>query len=289
MLTHLYKELNTPLDPIPTQLEAKLSKLEDIRAVIFDIYGTLVVSGTGDISIAQTIDKESELRALVEGMGYRIDPSLRLTDRFYELIREDHNQSKANGANYPEVDILEIWAQFFENLQIEGHIESPPTDPAIQEMAVRFECVVNPVWPMPELEALLETLRAANYALGIVSNAQFYTPLMLEGFTEKRLIQLGFQENLSVWSFKERLGKPSVELFEKLNRGLANQGIQPHQTVYVGNDMLNDIWTADQAGLKTALFAGDERSLRLRKNDERCKDLIPDLILTKLSQLADLL
>jgi putative hydrolase of the HAD superfamily len=55
----------------------------------------------------------------------------------------------------------------------------------------------------------------------------------------------------------------------------------------VGNDKLNDIWPATQLGLKTALFAGDQRSLRLRENDVRCSGLEPDLVITRLSQLSD--
>lgn len=41
-------------------------------------------------------------------------------------------------------------------------------------------------------------------------------------------------------------------------------GIESSQTLYVGNDMLNDIYPAQQLGLKTAFFAGDQRSLRKR-------------------------
>ena len=36
---------------------------------------------------------------------------------------------------------------------------------------------------------------------------------------------------------------------------------------------------------KTALFAGDERSLRLRENDSRCKDLSADVVITDLIQV----
>jgi putative hydrolase of the HAD superfamily len=54
----------------------------------------------------------------------------------------------------------------------------------------------------------------------------------------------------------------------------------------VGNDMLKDIWPAARLGCKTALFAGDRRSLRLREDDERCRELEPDLVVDDLSQLA---
>jgi putative hydrolase of the HAD superfamily len=60
------------------------------------------------------------------------------------------------------------------------------------------------------------------------------------------------------------------------------------ETLYVGNDMLNDVWTASQCGLKTALFAGDKRSLRLREDDARCAALQPDVIVTSLSQILDI-
>ena len=49
--------------------------------------------------------------------------------------------------------------------------------------------------------------------------------------------------------------------------------------------MRNDILPAACAGFKTALFAGDRRSLRLRASDARCAKLSPDLIVTDLRQL----
>ena len=44
-------------------------------------------------------------------------------------------------------------------------------------------------------------------------------------------------------------------------------------------------WARARAGLRTALFAGDARSLRLRRDDPRCAAVCPDLVLTGLSQL----
>ena len=257
--------------------------------MVFDIYGTLVVSGTGDISIAQAIDKEQELRGLLHELVPLQNSSVKLTEIFYKLIQEDHALSKAKGASYPEVDILEIWARFFQRVKSHGYAGPILQDEALKAFAIRFECAVNPVWPMPGLEAALRETAEGGFKLGIVSNAQFYTPIMVEGFTHQTLEQLGFAEDLSVWSYRERLGKPSVELFEKLGSALNARGLSPDQALYVGNDMLNDIWTAHQAGLRTALFAGDQRSLRLRETDDRCKDLIPDAVLTELSQLQALL
>jgi putative hydrolase of the HAD superfamily len=50
--------------------------------------------------------------------------------------------------------------------------------------------------------------------------------------------------------------------------------------------MLNDMLPAYAEGFQTALFAGDKRSLRLREDDPRCKNLSPDLVITDLRQLV---
>jgi putative hydrolase of the HAD superfamily len=63
-------------------------------------------------------------------------------------------------------------------------------------------------------------------------------------------------------------------------------GVEPSAVLYVGNDMLKDIHPARSVGFRTALFAGDRRSLRLRQEDSRCRKLSPDLIVTDLGQLA---
>ncbi len=230
------------------------------------------------------MDREEVLRGILKVPGSPIPVDESVSNIFYDLIKEDHQNSKAQGPAYPEVDILEIWGRLLTKLGL-----APMDDNTLAQTAIKFECAVNPVWPMPGLESVLESLHKRGFPLGIVSNAQFYTPIMLENFTGTSLGALGFQEDLSVWSYKERLGKPSVELFEKLNRSLSAKGIDPDQTLYVGNDMLNDIWTASQAGLKTALFAGDKRSLRLRESDERCQGLEPDVIITELNQLIHIL
>jgi putative hydrolase of the HAD superfamily len=50
--------------------------------------------------------------------------------------------------------------------------------------------------------------------------------------------------------------------------------------------MLNDISTASAAGCRTALFAGDRRSLRLREGENTVE---PDMIITGLTELESLI
>jgi putative hydrolase of the HAD superfamily len=53
--------------------------------------------------------------------------------------------------------------------------------------------------------------------------------------------------------------------------------------------MRNDILPAHRAGFQSILFAGDQRSLRLRQDDPSCRSIRPDAVITDLFQLKDLL
>ena len=94
---------------------------------------------------------------------------------------------------------------------------------------------------------------------------------------------------VTVYSYKFLKAKPDHTLFiPVLNNLNKKYNIKPENTLFIGNDMLNDIYSAQQTGMKTALFAGDQRSLRLRKDNDLIKGIKPDFILTELNQIFKL-
>lgn len=272
------------LDPQATKIAPDLPPITGIRSVVFDIYGTLLISGSGDIGITDALQKEDALRQLLTEFGLPAPPGVSsLTQHLVDLIQADHARSRANGIEFPEVEIREIWA----TLLTGEPEEPPPTSDQIEALAVAYENATNPVWPMPGAGELLHALQDRELSLGIVSNAQFYTPLLFEAFFEADLGQLGFDPDLSFFSYQHRQGKPGTWLYEQLRDALAARGISPEETLYVGNDALKDIHPAASLGFRTALFAGDQRSLRLRAD---YPDLLhPDATVTTLPQVLELL
>ncbi len=283
------RELSSPMEPQPTGLSERLQPLPNIRALLFDIYGTLFMSGTGDISLARAMSNKQALTEALRFAGFSGDveqAGAAGTEYLLQAIQDSHNVMREQGVASPEVDIRQEWTAVLLRLQAEQSLQGEISPDAITKLSVDYECRVNPIWPMPDLQDTLQQIRAQNCLLGIVSNAQFYTQLLFPAFLNASYEELGFEPQLCAWSFEYLEAKPSVRLFQGIvERFQQAHGITPDKTLYVGNDMLNDIWPAARLGLKTALFAGDRRSLRLREDDERCKQLEPDLIITKLSQL----
>jgi len=259
-----------PMEPIPTDIVPRLSKLSNIRAVVLDIYGTLVISGSGDVGSVVEIECNSK-------------PAPTATELQQQIQRMNDDRRSSSCPN-PEVDVVEAWRRTL------GSVEPEPGTKRVVQMAAEFESRVNPTWPMPGAGELLSLLERKRVPLGIVSNAQVFTiPLVEDLLAGKELAAGGFDLDLCIFSNRFRHAKPGQRLFDVLHAALARRGIEPAEAIYVGNDMLNDVWSASQAGLKTAWFAGDARSCRRRKDDHRCRSLMPDLILTKLMQLPECL
>jgi putative hydrolase of the HAD superfamily len=135
----------------------------------------------------------------------------------------------------------------------------------------------------------LETLRKRGFRLGLISNAQFYTPLLFEAFFGASPEQLGFDPELLIYSYELGEAKPSPTLFAPALRRLAGLGQSAEACLYVGNDMLNDIFAAASSGFKTLLFAGDRRSLRLREENKLCENTRPTGVIRRLADIPDIL
>jgi putative hydrolase of the HAD superfamily len=278
-LVELIRRYSPPASPLPVRerlLAATKPSEAGIRAYLFDVYGTLFTSASGDIGIlasqAQERPEDERIRELLAPFG----PGAALPDlvrRFTAAATAEHERLRGKTA-WPEIDVRQIWAA----------ILRVPEEKAA-EFSLRFELAVNPVYPMPGLADTIHKLRTAGFPLGLVSNAQFFTPRLFTAFLGGPPGTLGFSPGLCVYSFLEGEAKPSPRLFRKAAAGLAVLGIRPEEAVYAGNDMRNDIWAAKQADFRAALFAGDGRSLRLRGDDPGCAGLKPDYLLKSLADL----
>jgi putative hydrolase of the HAD superfamily len=266
-----------PLFPLSTPLHPGGKLEEKIRCLLFDIYGTLFISGSGDISIARRQSRQARyLKKLLETYHIKTKPQTLLND-FFSAIATEHEILKEKGMDFPEVEIEKIWANVLETDDVA----------AARGFAVEFEMIVNPVYPMPNLEKMLSACRQSDVVTGIISNAQFFTPYLFHWFFDSRPEQIGFNPDLIFYSYKTGHAKPSTFMFERAAENLEHMKIPSSSVLYIGNDMLNDIFPAKMTGFKTALFAGDARSLRLREDHPECRNLSPDIVVTDLIQLLE--
>ncbi|MFO8064340.1 MAG: HAD family hydrolase [Spirochaetota bacterium] len=318
---------SAPCAPQPTEMTPVHADLSSIRAVLFDIYGTLFVSGSGDIGVSMAAGAHTQFartlfsvapnllagdvrpglqwseaerdRPTVEENGEaengeaieayrRVGKAARTA--YYGAIEAFHREKRRAGIDYPEVDIREVWARVFSDLYEADLLRDLPHPEVIETIAVDYELRSNPVWPMPQADETLRNLNEAGYALGVVSNAQFFTPLLFPALLGREPGSLGLQQRLSAYSYREGRAKPSPQMFSSpLSELRRSYDIRPEQVLYVGNDMKNDMMTASRAGCRACLFAGDRRSLRAREDDEEASRTRPDAVILELRELGSML
>jgi len=264
-----------PLKPIPTGVAPDLGKMQRFSAMLFDIYGTLLISGAGDIGFTrEPTQSAADVQDLLQRYGIGRTPD-HLASSLTLTIKRSHADQRRKGIEHPEVDIVQVWRQV---LGLNNITE-------LKNFALEYELIVNPIYPMPGLKELLAAGKKSKMPMGIISNAQFYTIILLERFLGATLEAQGIDRRLSFFSWREGHAKPSTVMFDRAQTALLSMGIPVASALVVGNDMQNDILPAKAAGFKTALFAGDRRSLRRRESVNHCRDTSPDLIVTDLRQL----
>ena len=280
---------SAPLRPVKTGVRPRVVRIPGLRAVLFDVYGTMLVSASGDVGCARRQGRESALAAAFCAAG--MTPLTRNAARL-GIIKLDaaiaaaHRAAHRRGIRHPEIDVFRIWSGILKDFVRRKRLIGPVTPAQIQILVVEYESRVNPVWPMPGLQQTLQRLRRSGMVLGIVSNAQFYTPLVLRSFPETGWARGWFDEDACVWSYRLREAKPSPRLFRQALRYLRRRhGIRPEEVLVVGNDLRNDIRPAVAAGCHAALFAGDRRSYRPRLDEPPVAGWVPHLLITSLPQL----
>jgi len=286
----IIRQLSSPLEPRATGVEPRLTELPGVKAVLFDIYGTLLISGTGDVGVhsdSQPTQALSDAMAAVD-LPALPDPEAGVA-MLHEVILRHQEQHRLEDIVYPEVNISMVWQDVLNLFCEAGWIDVVLTRQQRERFAVEYECRVNPVWPMPGMMDTVNALRESEHSLGTISNAQFFTPLLFPALCGQSLEDLGFHAGLQYFSYRYLRAKPGEFLYSQAVDTLRTMGIEPEQTLYIGNDMLKDILPASRTGFKTALFAGDARSLRMRENDEPVRGLQPDLVVTELTQLLPVL
>jgi putative hydrolase of the HAD superfamily len=304
--TELLSENSRSLNP-PDGITVDPAYLKGKRVVLWDIYGTLLAGRAVDLetslskpeamlgSFNLTSQKFGFGKVLVDNAG-SVDGAVWLRDRYLNGIERIHRKKKAEGYPSPEVRIEEIWSEIITELEALGYTAQDKERAFLPwKTALYYETAFQQAVFYRGAADVLLRLRDMGIMQGIVSNAQFYTPVLLELFLNQnpggqklRLADI-FEPSLTVFSYLIGRSKPDPLIFAEVLKELDIRQIAGDDVIYVGNDMLNDIYTAASLGLDTMLFAGDSNSLELRLNDKRTVNFRPTSVITAHDQLPFLL
>jgi putative hydrolase of the HAD superfamily len=240
----------------------------DIRAVAFDVNGTLVriLADDGD---------ERVFRAAAHFLTYQgIDlHRYELRELYFQLMKE---QLRSSPEKYPEFDAVGIWRSIIEDRQTDFTRTLPTAK--LQQIPLFMAEMARGISRRrlglyPYVREVLDVLRD-RYPLAVVTDAQStYARSELH-----KVGLLGYFDPIVV-SGDHGYRKPDQRLFQLALDGMA---MAAENTLYVGNDMYRDIYGAREAGLSTVMFDSDQ-------GQKTYRDCAADFTITDFRDLLEIL
>jgi putative hydrolase of the HAD superfamily len=255
--------------------------MSETKIIFWNVYSTLIAAERGDFD--SLLQREAELRPAfertVKNFGLNVVPAC-LHDLFVRGIQAERDARKAEGVAHPEVRIDEIWFKLLEKLQP----EASPTINFAREVALFFERQANPKQFQPRAFEVLTELQRRGLRQGIISNAQFYTPIELSALLRHESAgticahESVFDPQLVFFSFDLGVAKPDLTGFRRAVQVLTRDSIMPDGCVFIGDSPTNDIAPAQHMGFRTVLYA----PAAVPENSVK-----PDLVIHNLAQLLE--
>ena len=240
----------------------------DIRAVAFDVNGTLVRILTDD-------GMEQIFRSIAHFLTYQGINLHRhqVRDLYFELMKE---QQQTSPEEHPEFDAVGIWRSILQ-AHLTEFTRALPAE-TLEQMPLFLAEMYRGISRCrlrlyPHVREVLDVLRE-RYPLAVVTDAQ-------SAYARAELHKVGLLDYFDpiVVSGDHGYRKPDRRLFQLALDGM---GVAAEHALYVGNDMHRDIFGAQEAGMTTVMVESDQGA-------DVHPDCVPDYTITDLRDLLTIL
>ncbi|MEZ6059015.1 MAG: HAD family hydrolase [Planctomycetaceae bacterium] len=301
------RDLIWPSVPAPTPVRAvpKLKPLPGIRAVLWDVYGTILRTSDGGFSLFPNdevrlqiaLDKTIHEFHMWHSMYRKPGPPWKsMINQYRDYAQRLSMMAPERRGDFTDVDLVDVWEGIVDRLYdkdysydagIYGDVRQ-----LCQKIAYFFHCNLQALEARCGAVQVMTDLAALEIQQGLLADGQSFTMVQL-------LRALGAQGTLpplptvfcpETILFSHQLGvkKPSKSLFSTACEELRSIGIAPEETLHVSCRLTTDLVPAKAAGMKTALLAAEKNGLEAPVEMLKDSATRPDRLVTDLTQISDI-
>jgi putative hydrolase of the HAD superfamily len=246
-----------------------------------------------DIAFDKTIQEFKMWGSMSRKPG---QPADYLRQIYRNLLIEQKSQP-SGGEKFPEIQADRVWERFIKKLlQKEYRFDASfygSLNEFSRKVAYFFHSCLQGTVCYPGAAGALRRVKETGLHQGIIADAQCLTPIQLEvalgkqahGVDLARLVD----SDLRAYSYELRARTPSERIFRPILATLARRGIVAGQVLHVGSRLGRELVPARRLGMRTAWFAANREASMPDRSPLREASSQPDVILTRLEQIAEIL
>ena len=276
-----------------------------VRAVLWNVYGTLLAVPGGDLWFEHptdfvtdaALDKTIQEFKMWQSMSRKPGAPAAYMRELYTKALTALKMAGSGGEKYPEVQSERIWDDIVKKLGQKDYtfdvVQYGPVTDFVKKLAYFFHASIQGCGAYPGAADALRITAEAGRVQGLLADGQCFTPAqLLKAIREQDPafdLAATFPPDLRVLSAERKARKPSDTIFRAAVDALSARGLRPADVLHVGSNVTRDIAPAKKSGMRTALFAGDKASLSATAEQLKDPASRPDVLLTELPQIADVL
>jgi len=307
ILEHLPKRgLPWPAMPKVEAVKAKphVGRLP-VKAVLWNVYGTLLAIPTGELQFEAAIDFVTDAALDKTIQEFKMWNSMSRKPGapaayMKELFKKALTNLKLMGSGserHPEVLCERIWDDIVKKLMLKDYVVDAATygthEEFCRKIAYFYHASIQGCGAYAGATAAIRCLGDAGKVQGLLADGQCFTAAQLNKCLCAQESNFPMENylpaKLRLISSDLKAKKPSETIFKAAVAVMASRGIAPSEVLHVGSSISRDIVPAKKAGFRTALFAGDKVSLAATGEQLKDPAARPDLLLTELTQITELL
>jgi FMN phosphatase YigB (HAD superfamily) len=276
-----------------------LEKL-NVRAVLWNVYGTLLAIPTGELQFESQIDFATDAAFDKTVQEFKMWQSMSRKPGspgayMKELFRKAYDLVRLTSGGEVRAEL--IWDDIIKKLMTKEYTYDatqfgPPSE-YVKKIAYFYHASIQGTGCYPGAADALRMVSDAGLKQGLLADGQCFTPVqLLKGLREQDRyfdLALHLPTDLRVLSAEKGVKKPHEDLFRMGLAAVRAKGIRPEEVLHVGSNLTRDIGPAKKVGMKTALFAGDKASLQATSDQLNDDHFRPDVLLTELPQIAEVI
>jgi FMN phosphatase YigB (HAD superfamily) len=301
------RDLPWPAPPEVERPKARphLARLPKVRAVLWNVYGTLLALPGGallfehpqELLMNVALDKTVQEFKMWGSMSRKPGEPAKYLAQLYAQALLDQRGVLAGRERHPEIASERVWESILKKLFQKDYKFDAGFFGSLNEysrkVAYFFHASLQSTVCYPGALDALRHVQAQGLTQGLLGDGQCFTEVQLQrGLAtqnEGANLDALLDADLRFLSYEVRARKPSERLFRKVLEALESRGIGAEEVLHIGSRLALDIAPARKIGMRTALFAGDKASLQA--SPEQLKDPAsrPDVLLTALDQLREVI